>query len=74
MNSKKKKMIAPVIVTIVIVMYYILYFGFLITLIEGAWKYALGVIPIGFAAVMIGVCIERLTEIKKGEDDDFSKY
>ena len=71
---KKKKLIAPIIVTILIVLYYVVYFGFLISLLEGAWKYALGIIPLAFSAVMVKVCIERINEIKKGEEDDLSKY
>ena len=69
-----KKTIAPIIVTILIVLYYIVYFAFLISLLEGVWKYALGIIPLAFSVVMIKVCIERINEIKKGEEDDLSKY
>ena len=74
MNSDKKKMIAPIVVTILMILYYIAYFGFLITLVEGFFKYALGIIPLVFSAVMIKVCIERINEIKKGEENDLSKY
>jgi hypothetical protein len=69
-----KKLIAPIIVTILMVLYYVVYFGFLISLLEGVWKYALGIIPLAFSTVMIKVCIERINEIKKGEEDDLSKY
>ena len=74
MEPKKKKMIAPVLVTICMVVYYIVYFGFLITLVSSIWKYALGIIPLVFSAVMVKVCVERINEIKKGEEDDLSKY
>ena len=56
------------------VLYYVIYFGFLITLLNGIWKYALGIIPLAFSIVMIKVCIERIHEIKKGEEDDLSQY
>mgnify|MGYP003506205762 FL=1 len=56
------------------VLYYIAYFGFLIALIDGIWKWLLGIIPLAFTAVMLKVCIERINEIKKGEEDDLSKY
>ena len=72
--SNKKKMIAPIIVTVIMVLYYVFYFGFLITLLPSIWKYALGIIPLGFSVVMVKVCIERINEIKKGEEDDISKY
>ena len=74
MNSHKKKMTAPIIITITVVLYYVVYFGILITFIEGIWKYLLGIIPILFSIIMIKVCIERINEIKKGEEDDISKY
>ena len=74
MYNKRKRMTAPIVVTVIIVLYYAIYFGFLITLLDGIWKYALGIIPIIFSAVMVTVCIERINEIKKGEEDDISKY
>ena len=74
MNSHKKKMIVPIIVTVIMVLYYVVYFCFLFYILDGAWKYLLGIIPIAFVAVTIYVCIERINEIKKGEEDDISKY
>ena len=74
MNSHKKKMIAPIVITVIMILYYIAYFGFLISLLDGIWKYVLGVIPLIFSAIMIYVCIERINEIKKGEEDDISQY
>ena len=74
MNSDKKKMIAPIVVTILMILYYIAYFGFLITLVDGFFKYALGIIPLAFSAVMVKVCVERINEIKKGEENDLSQY
>lgn len=74
MKDDKKKMIAPIIITIIIICYYIIYFGLLITLIDGVWKYILGIIPILLSIVMIKICIERINEIKKGEENDISKY
>ena len=74
MNLKKKKMIAPILVTILMILYYIAYFGFLITMVSGFWKYMLAIIPLIMSAVMIKVCMERINEIKEGEEDDLSKY
>ena len=74
MNNHKKKMIAPIVVSVLMILYYIIYFGFLITLVEGFFKYTLGIIPIIFSIVMVKVCIERIKEIKGGEEDDISKY
>ena len=74
MKEHRKKLIAPIIVTAIMVLYYIAYFGFLIALIDGIWKWLLGIIPLAFTVVMLKVCIERINEIKKGEEDDLSKY
>ena len=74
MKSHRKKMIASIIITILIVVYYVVYFGLLIALIDGVGKYVLGIVPLRFAAVMGKVCIERIKEIREGEEDDLSKY
>ncbi len=72
--KKSKKMIAPILISIIIILYYVLYFGILIALLGGIWKYVLGIVPLLFGCVMIKVCVERIKEIKEGEEDDLSKY
>ena len=74
MNAHKKKIIAPIIITFILILYYITYFGLVISLLNEIWKYVLGIIPLVFSGIMIYVCIERINEIKKGEEDDISKY
>ena len=74
MDPQKKQFVAPVIVTVLMVLYYVFYFGFLITLVSGIWKYVFGIFPFVFSIVMIKVCIERIQEIKKGEENDLSQY
>lgn len=74
MKTHRKKLIAPVIVTVLMTLYYIVYFGFLIAVLDGLWKYALGLFPLVFSAVTVAVCIQRIREIKKGEEDDLSQY
>lgn len=72
--KKSKKMIAPILISVIIILYYVLYFGILMALLDGIWKYVLGIVPLLFAGVMIKVCVERIKEIKEGEEDDLSKY
>ena len=74
MKKHNKKLIAPIIVSTIMVLYYVVYFGILIAVLDGIWKWFLGIIPLAFSAVMLKVCIERIKEIKKGEEDDLSKY
>ena len=73
-NTHKKKMVAPILVTVIMVLYYVAYFGFLMSFLDGIWRWALGIIPLAFLGVMIAVCVERIKEIKKGEEDDLSQY
>ena len=73
-DKNKKKMIAPIVVTVIMLLYYALYFGVLIAYLPTVWKYLLGIVPVAFSIVMVAVCIERIKEIKKGEEDDISKY
>ena len=74
MKLYKNKMIAPIVISVIIIFYYVVYFGILIALLDGVWKWLLGIIPLALSAVMLKVCIERINEIKKGEEDDLSKY
>lgn len=67
-------MVAPIVISVIVVLYYAVYFGLLITALDGIWKYVLGIVPILLSAVMVKVCIERIKEIKDGEEDDISKY
>lgn len=67
-------MIAPIAVSVVLILYFVAYFGFAVTLLDGIWKYVFGVIPLVLSVVMVKVCRERIHEIKKGEEDDLSQY
>ena len=70
-----KKMIAPIVITVLFVAYYIFYFGLIITLIDMVLVNVLfGIIPFALALVMIYVCLQRIKEIRSGEEDDLSKY
>ena len=61
-------------ITVLTVVYYVAYFGFLISLAEGVWKWLLGWLPVALSVLMIWVCAERIKEIKEGETDDLSQY
>ena len=69
-----KKFLEPIIVSICLIAYYVLYFAFLITFLEGFWKLIFALFPIVFAILIIKVCIERIKEIKEMNEDDISKY
>lgn len=70
-----KKIIAPVIISVLMILYFVVYFGFLIFLFESpALKIILGIVPAFFSGIMIYVLIERIKEIRSGEEDDLGKY
>ena len=74
MSDHGKKLIAPIVITVLIVLYYCVYFGILVHLLGGLTAVLLGTIPLVLAGCMIYVCVERIKEIKGGEEDDISKY
>jgi len=74
MTNHTKKKIAPIVITVISVIYYIAYFAVIMAVLPILWKILLGVIPLCLAGVMIYVCIQRIKEIDKGEEDDISKY
>lgn len=74
MDNHKKKMVAPIVVTVLMGLYYCFYFGLLIFVVPNFWKYILGIFPLAFIGVTVYVCIERIKEIKEGEEDDLSQY
>ena len=74
MNSNRKKLLAPILVTVFLTFYFIAYFGFLISLLNGFIRLVLGILPIVFAIVTVYVCVQRIKEIRSGEEDDLSQY
>ncbi len=76
MNSNAKKMLAPILITLLIVIYYIWFALTFIHIEEISFiaKLLGGTIPLFFAATSIYVLIERIKEIRSGEEDDLSQY
>ena len=71
----KKKMIAPIIITAIVILYYLVYFTLIITVVEPlVLRILLGIIPIALSVAMLCVCIQRINEIKSGEEDDLDRY
>ncbi len=75
MKKHRKKMVAPIIITIVMIVYFVCYFGFLMSLMgDILQKLLLGICPALLGIGLIYVCVERIREIKGGEEDDLSQY
>ena len=75
MDNHTKKMIAPVIIVAILLNYYV---GFsvacLLVPIPLALKLLFGLVPLLLAGVSIYVLVERIRDIRSGEEDDLSKY
>ncbi len=69
-----QKMVAPIVITILFILYYIVYFGWIIAMLGGVAAWLLGIIPFVSGCVLIYVCMQRIREIRSGEEDDLSKY
>ena len=70
-----KKYLAPLVVAVLMIIYFIVYFSIFIMLIENpVFKVLLGTIPAILSGIMIYVFIERIKEIRSGEEDDLGKY
>ncbi len=73
-KDKRKGYIAPIVITVLLLLYFAVYFGVLVAILPGIWKYILLVVPIALSGVLIYVCMERIQEIRSGEEDDLSQY
>ena len=75
-SEHHKKMIAPVVISILLGAYYIA-IGVIclcISIIPIAVKLFLAVIPAALTGVLVFVLVERIKEIRSGEEDDLSQY
>ena len=72
---KTKKIIAPIIITCLLILYFTAFILGIIRIPDSLWIKAVGIIiPLFFIGVSIFVLIERIKEIRSGEEDDLSKY
>ncbi len=74
MGKHGRKMIAPIVITVVMLLYYVMYFTLLLDALVGVWLWLFGLVPLALAGVTIAVCVDRIREIRKGEEDDLSQY
>ena len=74
--KRNKKLIAPILITIFVILYYIFYFCILCSVLKESIVILIlfGIIPIALSVGMLYVCIQRIKEIRSGEEDDISKY
>ncbi len=74
-SEHHKKMIAPVVISILLGAYIAIgVICLCISIIPIAVKLFLAVIPAALTGVLVFVLIERIKEIRSGEEDDLSQY
>lgn len=75
MKNHTKKLIAPVVITVLLVVYLL---AFMLTWLFNPVSLLMKITGTGIPLVLIGVTvfvlIERIKEIRSGEEDDLSKY
>lgn len=76
MNKNTKKLIGPIIITILFCVYFLGIAYFLVndTSLSIFTRWVIILVPLAFAGLNIFVLIERIQEIKSGEEDDLSQY
>ena len=72
----QKKLIAPIIVTVITIVFLLGYFGMIFVLIplSVGLRLMIGMIPLCLAGVSVYVLVERIKEVRSGEEDDLSNY
>lgn len=70
------KMIAPIIIAIILIVYYVAIAAAFVLIPDIAVivKILMIIIPLALAGVAFAVTVERVNEIRRGEEDDLSKY
>ena len=77
MKKSTEKLIGAVVCAAVLILIWIAYgaiFVFIIPDVAVIFRIVMGVIFALPSAVLLGVLIERIKEIRSGEEDDLSKY
>jgi len=75
MNKHQKKMIAPIVITILLSAYMLTYFIVILSVPMPVWiKVLVGLIPLAFLCASVYVMLQRIKEIRSGEEDDLSQY
>jgi len=75
MNAHQKKMIAPIVITVLLSAYMLTYFVVLLIVPMPVWvKVLIGLIPLALLGASVFVLVQRIKEIRSGEEDDLSQY
>jgi hypothetical protein len=68
-------MVAPIVITTLLSVYMLAYFFVLLSVPMPVFvKVIIGLIPLGLLGASIYVLLQRIKEIRSGEEDDLSQY
>lgn len=74
-KDHQKKIVAPAVITVIFLLYFCGFFAVCTMMpIPLAGKLFFGLLPLFLAGVLIFVFVERIKEIRSGEEDDLSNY
>ena len=72
---KAKKLIAPIVITTLLIFYLIAFVVLAFLFSIPLWVKLLGsLIPLALIGVSVFVLVERIKEVRSGEEDDLSQY
>jgi len=75
MKTHSRKIAVVIIVSLCLIAYYILYTAIIVNLnFPAILKIGLTVLMVAVTITTVMVLVERIREIKRGEDDDLGKY
>ena len=75
-NQNRGRLVAPIIITALLLLYYAGFFILLtVTPALSLWsRLLLGVAPLALMGVSVFVLVERIREVRSGEEDDLDRY
>ena len=72
---RAKKLIAPIVITALLVLYLIAFVVLAFLFSIPLWAKLLGgLIPLALIGVSVFVLVERIKEVRSGEEDELSQY
>lgn len=76
MKTHGRKLAAPIVIAVILVAYYIGFAAVCIWIpgLPLAIKLVFGIVPLALAGVCIAMLVERIREIRSGEEDDLGQY
>lgn len=70
-----KRLVAPIVITAFLVVYFLIFAGLCFVLPIVLWAKWIGLmIPMALIGVSLFVLVERIKEVRSGEEDDLSQY